>query len=199
MFGRALLRLPVRSRLLRQSGFQWQHDSACRIPALIALRAYATPGRPKSVVGEPSRPVKRSVKKAAAKPRTGTSAAEKKTASRKRKASAKAKKPAPKKLTQEQKDAKKAKTKLLSEAARKRELKATALKMPKISARLTPWIVFNTEKMQGTTSVPKGVSQEERTRALAQQIRESAAEFKNLSAAELEASHTEHRQYCHGN
>ncbi|CAK4032075.1 Hypothetical predicted protein [Lecanosticta acicola] len=187
MIGRALLRLPVRSRLLRLTGYQCQHGTIARTPTVFAVRTYATPGRPKRVVGEPSRPVKRSVKKAAAKPADGTSAAEKKTAVKKRKA---AKKPAAKKqkapLTVEQKAEKKARSKKRSDAAKLKELKEAALKPPKVNARASPWMVFMQEKLREADPIPKGQGQDAVHKTLAQNVKNISSQFRNLSAAQLE-------------
>ena len=100
MFGRrvgsSLLRIQLNARLpLRPAPFQCQASS---INAL-ACRYYASPGRPRKTVGEPSRPVKRAVKKAAKSTEGGPAAkqvkAKKATAAAKKKTAKKpAKKPA---------------------------------------------------------------------------------------------------------
>ncbi|KAK0335950.1 hypothetical protein LTR59_002000 [Friedmanniomyces endolithicus] len=69
MFGRRVavsLRFPLQPRLLLTPFQRPPHAASC---ALLhqTQRTYATPGRPRKVVGEPSKPVKRAVKRAAAK------------------------------------------------------------------------------------------------------------------------------------
>ncbi|KAK0868200.1 hypothetical protein LTS02_003721 [Friedmanniomyces endolithicus] len=69
MFGRRVvvsLRIPLQPRLLLTPFRRQPHAASC---ALLhqTQRTYATPGRPRKVVGEPSKPVKRAVKRAAAK------------------------------------------------------------------------------------------------------------------------------------
>lgn len=85
MLERMLLRFPARLRRPRVL-LPTPRDRAAAVtqPLAFPIRTYATPGRPKSVVGEPSRPVKRAVKKAAAELADGTSAAEKQIAAKKR-------------------------------------------------------------------------------------------------------------------
>ncbi|KAM3419125.1 hypothetical protein BST61_g5073 [Cercospora zeina] len=83
MFTHIALRFSARSRLPNVIVLP-RCKRALPSPLVLPIRTYATPGRPKTVVGEPSRPVKRAVKKAVAKPRDGTSAAEKKIAAKKK-------------------------------------------------------------------------------------------------------------------
>lgn len=209
MIGRALARVPVRSRLIR-SAYHCQHGQGAQAPAGLFLRTYATPGRPKSVVGEPSKPVKRAVKKAAAKPLTGDSPAEKKVATNKRNAAKKAAGSKKKALTPEQKEraeqrklkqqerlAKekatekarktklKAQTKASAEKEELRELKEAALKPP-AGKRPTSYTIFFTEIMK-KHDLGVGDNQE-RKDALGRAARDAAAQWKNLSPAEREVS-----------
>lgn len=184
MLVRMLLRFPTRSRLALPLGL--------RAPLAHSLRTYATPGRPKSVVGEPSRPVKRAVKKVAAKPRDGTSPAEKKVAAKKKAAAAKpVKKPKKKVLTPEQKQAQLLKKKTQADKqkalrlktkdkSKLTDLKAAALDPPKQKAYPNTWSVFLAEEMK---KVPAGEPIK-----LASFATETAASWKNLAPAELEVS-----------
>ena len=95
--GSSLVRLPVYARLpFRPTPFQCQDNTTI----LYSRRSYASPGRPRKTVGEPSRPVKRAVKRAAkttttddpatkqVKAKKDTAAAKKKAAPKKPKAKA---------------------------------------------------------------------------------------------------------------
>ena len=81
MFGRqvssSLLRLPIYARLpLRTAASHSPRDLLSRALFNAFQRSYATPSRPKKAVGEPSKPVKRSVKRAAKKPASHDGAGE---------------------------------------------------------------------------------------------------------------------------
>ncbi|KAK4506682.1 hypothetical protein PRZ48_000415 [Zasmidium cellare] len=203
MIGRALVRVPVRSRLIRPL-YQCQHGQVGRAPAVLPLRTYATPGRPKSVVGEPSKPVKRAVKKAAAKPPTGDSPAEKAVKANKRNAAKKTAGTKKKELTPTQKErAEKRKLKeeerLAKEKARKtklrattkasaekdaiKQLKKTALKPPQLR-RAASYVLFHTENLKNH-DLSSGSAQDRRE-ALARAARDSSAKWKDLSPAERE-------------
>ncbi len=142
--GTSLTRLPLYARLpFRPAAHQ------CTL--IAPSRSYATPGRPRSTVGEPSRPIKRAVKRAAKTPSTDD-AASKKTAAKKKTAAAKKKKAAPAKerrapLTPEQKQAKLAAKKARTEKERIKELKKIALDPPKHSP-LTAFNVYTAEKLK---------------------------------------------------
>lgn len=168
-----LLRGPTRGLALRPATFQ---DLASRATIFSSLRSYATPGRPRTAVGEPSRPVKRAVKRDARSADGG----EAKKRVQARKASAKAKKKAaPKKpvkkvLTPEQqakKEAKAASTKI-------KELKKTALKPPTTGQRVTAYNVFIGEHTRGR-KVGAGQSAPEA-------LKEANGEWKTLSPADIE-------------
>lgn len=209
MIGRTLVRIPVRSRLIRPA-YQCQHDVVAKVPVVLPLRTYATPGRPKSVVGEPSKPVKRAVKKAAAKPATGDTAAEKKVAANKRNASKKTSGTQKKALTPEQKEraeqraakkqerlekekaAKKTRQAKLKERAKAKsekqqikDLKEAALKPPKPS-KVSAYVVFVAEQAKNY-DLSGGSAQEHRAK-LGKFAKESSEQWKNMSPAELEVS-----------
>lgn len=188
MIGRALLRArPLHPTTV----LRFSQNGSVRLPIILAVRSYATPGRPKKVVGEPSRPVKRAVKKAASKPATGDSAAEKlvktkKTAATKKKA----KKPVKVALTPEQQAAAKEKAALkkertkLSDAKKKlADARVEALKPPKKS-RSSAYVVFFAEKMKSVSL--SGKTRSEMNDTMASGAREVAAQYKALSPAELE-------------
>lgn len=194
MIGRATLRWPASARLLLTSA-----PSTTPISALPApLRAYSTPGRPKSVVGEPSRPVKRAVKLAAGSPADGKSVAEQKLLASKLNAAAKRKKEVV--LTDEQKAAqqerleaaraavkarlekKKAATKARAAKDKLAELKKTALNPPK-RPYATPYTVYTTEKLRGTVLQPQDGSPKPNIGA---RVKEVAAIWKSLEPAEVE-------------
>ncbi|KAF2211594.1 hypothetical protein CERZMDRAFT_98475 [Cercospora zeae-maydis SCOH1-5] len=157
-------------------------------PLVLPIRTYATPGRPKSVVGEPSRPVKRAVKNAAAKPRDGTSAAEKKIAAKKRKpASKQAATPekAAKRLAVSTRKAERAAASKEKAAQRKaaiakktklEDLKATALpEAPKKSVYSSTYQAFWAEAVRQSDS--ENVND---------RVKEAAAKWKQVSAADVE-------------
>lgn len=149
------------------------------------------------MVGEPSRPVKRAVKRAAAKPAIGTSAAEKKLAASKRKAAAKRKEIV---LTDEQKAAqqerleaaqaalkarkekKKAKTKEAAAKEKLKELKVLALVVPSHPAA-SGYTSFTSEKIKalGPLTGTDGHKQ-----AIGDRMKAVAAEWKALEPAEVE-------------
>jgi hypothetical protein len=153
---------------------------------VLPIRTYATPGRPKSVVGEPSRPVKRAVKKAAAKPADGSSPAEKNVA-----AKAKSKKKAPKKLTEEEKTALKerqakvkARRQVVIEKEKLQALKKAALEPPKVE-RDNPYAAFTKEKNKTLGPITRQ-SDETAAKAFADRISAIGAEWKSMGAADRE-------------
>ncbi|KAF2771671.1 hypothetical protein EJ03DRAFT_372631 [Teratosphaeria nubilosa] len=152
-------------------------------------RFYATPGRPKSVVGEPSRPVKRSVKKAAPKATASGSPAKDKVELKKKQATAKKpaakKKPAKEKPTEEQAAQRAAKAErkaAKTKADELRALKKLALQPPAIS-RPNAWVLFMAEK---TKEALKGHRGNDVKVKLAQTARDAAAQFRAMSPAEIE-------------
>jgi len=188
-----MLRWPASTRLLSAALPSTLHTST----RVLAIRTYATPGRPKSVVGEPSRPVKRAVKRAAAKPADGKSAAEKKLAASKRKAAAKKREI---NLTDEQKAAQKErleaaqaalkarqeKQKLKGkEAAQKEklvELKKLALDPPPCPS-VSAYTTFTAEKIRAMGPL---VGEDGQRLALGDRMKSVAAEWKALGPADIE-------------
>lgn len=191
--GSSLLRLPASARLaLRPCIFSQHYDSRSRVLALSALRSYATPQKPRKAVGEPSRPVKRAVKRAAKSPSTGEAGeqlAEKKKAARakkptgttKKKAAPKAKKPAPPK--------KRVKRELTEEEKTKAEikvLKKTALSPPPSGTRYTARTAFIAEETANTGEAREG-----------QMVifKNATARWNQLTPAELEVSQSSMTRY----
>ena len=179
MLTRVALRFSARSRL---PNVLPRCNHAVPSPLVLPIRTYATPGRPKSVVGEPSRPVKRAVKKAASKPRDGTSAAEKKVAAKKRKRAAKravtpeeaaqkaVREAARKEKATERKAAIKKRTKL-------QDLKATALPdAPKKTAFPSAYLAYWAE----------AVKERKANQGVKERVKEAATEWKQKSAADIE-------------
>lgn len=143
----------------------------------VSQRTYATPGRPKKAVGEPSKTVKRDVKRAAADKTKPTKAASKlKDAPKKKKKVVKEKAP----LTDAQKErlARIAKNKEVKlQKAEIAELKKIALPEPKTlysTRQVTAWMVYN------------GAYQQEHRTTLGEATKEASRLFKELSASELE-------------
>ncbi|KAK5116020.1 hypothetical protein LTR62_000476 [Meristemomyces frigidus] len=145
-----LSRLPIRSRLPLSRPIQHHSQAATSIVPCHLRRTYATPGRPRNVVGEPSRPVKRSVKKAAATATSPDSPA--KQANEERKAAAATAKQtrqprANKELTAEEKEARAARArearalrpkKVLTDAQKEaKATKATKARQPRPKTKLT--------------------------------------------------------------
>lgn len=217
MIGRALVRVPVRSRLVRPA-YLCQNGQIAKAPVVLFLRTYATPGRPKSVVGEPSKPVKRAVKKAAAKPPTGDSPAEKQVAANKRKAvkkssgSTKVLTPEQKELAEQRRLKKderlakakatkkvraeqlKARTKANAAKEELKELKKAALQPPRLRA-IGSYTVFSSEVVKKHDL--KAANVQDRRDALARAARDASEQWKNLSPAEREVSSLFCRHLCH--
>jgi hypothetical protein len=162
-------------------------------------------GRPRKAVGEPSRPVKRAVKKAAKKPATlEDDAAAAAVAEKKRLAKEKAKeKLAVEKARKKQKDfaaAKKAREDAMTPeelAKRKarvlkletRELKKAALEPPFPSRANSAWNVFVCDKSQeikGPVDAPSGERSELIKSKLAEHTKKLGAAWKELPASDLE-------------
>jgi hypothetical protein len=180
--GSSLTRLPIYARLpLRPAAVQ------CTL--ILPHRSYATPGRPRKTVGEPSRPVKRAVKRAA-KSTTSDDPASKQVKAKKKTAAAKKKptkqaapaKPKRKLLTPEQKEARVARR----EKDDVKNLKKAALSPPG-QKTATAWIMFIKDKLKGVAASGEEGSNQERLR---QRIRPVAEQWKALSAAELEVCST---------
>lgn len=166
---------------------------------VLSIRTYATPGRPKSVVGEPSRPVKRAVKRDAAKPADGVSPAERKLAASKRKAAAKR---APVVLTEEQKaaqqerlanarasmqarlDKKKAQAKARADKEKVVELKKLALDLPP-RLIVSGYTSFTSEKLKAWGPL---TDQDGQKVSLGSRMRDCASQWKTLEPAEVEVS-----------
>jgi hypothetical protein len=183
MFGRkvgtSLLRLPLNARLpFRPAALQSQN-------AVIALsqRCYATPGRPRGTVGEPSRTVKRAAKKPPApskdKAAKQTKAKKKVAAAKKAKAKARPKKRTRKELTEEQQAAASARL----AKAKIADLKKAALNPPK-ARTVTAYMMFTKEKYSSS-----------RDTSFADSVRSVAQEYKALSPAELEVGYS-HCSFC---
>lgn len=192
MIGRAMLRWPVSARLLLAP----HASTAPTSTLLLPLRAYATPGRPKTVVGEPSRAVKRAVKRDAAAPADGTSPAERKLAASKRNAAAKKSKlqlteeeiavqeermEAAKAAAKARREKKKAATKARAEKDRLVELKKVALDAP--SRPFASAYTSYTAEQFGITPL----TDENGTKlALADRMRKIAATWNTLPPADIE-------------
>ena len=216
--GANVLRLPFYARLpLRPASFQCQHDLTARVLLSSSQRYYATPGRPRSTVGEPSRPVKRAVKRAAKAP---DGPAKEKVQERKKDAAAKKKAPAkktavalkkttpvaakkktaaPKKTTTAPTkkratrrvltDAQKATKAQKAENDKIKEYKKAALSPPKNGSRRTAYNMFAQEKLKGQDLKTTGEK-------VTDVVKRLAPEFKQLSAAELEVCPLLERVLC---
>ncbi|KAK4560561.1 hypothetical protein LTR86_005758 [Recurvomyces mirabilis] len=193
MFGRAvLLRLPIRQRLPLSLPSQHQAEVSSRALFSQSHRDCAKPGRPRNVVGEPSRPVKRSVKRAAPKatniedsPAKQGNEERKKAAAAKKSPAAKAKvkkQPKPRKeLTEAQQAAKLART----DNEKIRALKKVALVDPVVPPA-NAYIIFLKEySKKGGLSGGTKDRQEQRGR-LTEHSRAMAAAWKECSPADIE-------------
>ena len=197
--GTSLLRLPRCARLpIRSQPYQQlQHDLAVRSIAPSFYRAYAQitpsrPGRPKKAVGEPSRPVKRAVKRAAKSPKEDAATqkvkARRETAQKKKKAAAKPKK---KTLTEEQKARqaelkakRKAKTAKDVQKANITELKKLALDPPVVN-KYSAYILFIKDRLSGGGEM-KGLKHADINQAFKDRTKRITEEWRNLTPAELE-------------
>ncbi|KAK5120526.1 hypothetical protein LTR85_006181 [Meristemomyces frigidus] len=199
MFGRrvaVLLRFPPPARLPAASPFQGQHDVPARTLLCQSRRTYATPGRPRKAVGEPSRPVKRAVKRSAAAATDPDSPAKEKNEAKKQKAAKKekaARKPAVKKatprkvLTEEQKAAKTAEL----DKSETRDLKKAALQPPKKGTHLNAYLVFSGEKGKDLKGLGDGLASYRQK--VVEHGKALGAQWKEMSAADIE--HYNH--LCH--
>ena len=192
MFGRAvLLRLPVRQRL--PLSLPSQHHTEVSSRALFSQIHWnyaGKPGRPRNVVGEPSRPVKRSAKRAAPKatnpedsPAKQGNEARKKVAAEKKSTAARTKKqPKPRKeLTEAQQAAKLART----QTEKIRALKKVALDGPTVPA-ITAYTLFNRDfvKKSGLNGhTETGQSPKDK---LAEHAKALGAAWKECSPADVE-------------
>lgn len=204
--GSSLLRLPRCTRLPIRSipHPQYQYNLAIRTLSTSAHRYYAEvtprrPGRPKKAVGEPSRPVKRAVKRAAKSPKedaaTEKTKARKETAQKKKTA---AKKSPKKKTLSEEEKAKKAE-RLVKQKANKAkkveqanidELKRIALDAPKFPHPPSTYALYLKDKLKGAlmqTSDP-----EARNQSFGEQSRRISEEYRNITPAEKEVSPLQH-------
>lgn len=166
---------------------------------LISRRNYATPGRPKKAVGEPTKTVKRAVKRVASDKTAETAAAVKeKEKTKKAKANAKTAATAPKKTKANAKAAptttKKTKTKKVFTPEQQEKLDKTLAQAvikdlkklvlsPPHSRPVATWVTFNGAK---TKEHLKGETGGDIRGKLAEAVKRASQEYKNLSTAELE-------------
>lgn len=148
----------------------------------VSQRTYATPGRPKTAVGEPSKTVKRAVKRVASEKNTTTPAAK----STKPKKVPKEKEP----LTEEQEAKLANKARIALEKVRKaeiKELKEEALVQPKdahFTRAITAWAVFNGEKSREAFAAKDGAANSANSPQDMMKVNSQA--YKELSPAERE-------------
>lgn len=207
MLGRqvtAAFRRPLQARLRIAAAPQPQFNLCIRTFS-YAPRLLESAGRPRKAVGEPSRPVKRAVKKAAKKPTISKEdAAAKKVAEKekkrlakekeKKKKAADAKKAKQLAMTPEQLERKKAS--LLR--AETKELKKAALNPPFPNTRLNAYSVFLREtakKNYASTSSTHGGIEGARSR-LKQATAANVAAWKDISASELEVRCAVNEAFC---
>ena len=159
-------------------------------PRIFDQQPIRRPGRPKGVVGEPSRPVKRAVKRNAQKPASsgeedaaaGKTAERKKTAAAKKKKSAAAASKKPTKVLTEEQRASKLKR---LQSKKVFELKKVALAPPKIS-KSSAYMQFSTEHMRGLGAEDKGRSPQEIRNNLAARAKAVGEAWRALTAADIE-------------
>lgn len=194
--GASLLRLPrcVHLPIRSLPVHQQSHGPL----SAVAGRSYADapasrPGRPKKAVGEPSRPVKRDVKRAAKSPKedAATRKVKAKEAGAKDRKTKKA--PGYVKLTDEQKAENKAKrAELRAAAAAKKKagsvaaLKKLALNPPRVT-RANAWVHFVKERNNLGTRM-QGGTRDSRKATFGENSTRMSDEFKNITPAELEVS-----------
>jgi hypothetical protein len=195
-----LIRLPVSAASSRLIHYHRHvRRPIVRVVAFQAVRSYATPGRPKSVVGESSKPVKRtttrakgtstSAKTSSTKTKSSKSAAKKpaaKKAAPKKAAPKKKAKPAKKVLTEEQKAAQQAKL-LKRKASNKKKadlenikaLKQQALKPPVslASGKISAYNIYIAESIKDSADASKPVKD---------RLTEHAHRYSTISASEKE-------------
>lgn len=189
MIGRrvgVLFQLPLQSRLLRTNPVPaHQHQLPIRTLACQPRRGYATPGRPRKAVGEPSRPVKRAVNRtSSAATSSADSPAKQKTDARKKTAAKKKPAKAPKKvLTEEQKAVKAAR----ADKLKMTELRKAALAPPPAgSGASSAYIEFTKERAHRLKERRADDSSANHKQLLAEHAREVASEWKNATPAEVE-------------
>lgn len=178
--GSSLLRLPIHSRLLLRPTGPFQsscpQDLASRAIIFSASRHYATPGRPRKAVGEPSKPVKRAAKRQARAvskddPASKLVKSRKTAKSRSKKSPAAPKKKAKKVLTEKQKEAKEAR----KEKEKIKELRALALDPPKSGGSLGAYQMFVRETVQGRKGASAAVA-----------VKDASHEWKSVTPAQQE-------------
>jgi hypothetical protein len=210
MLGRqvtAALGRPLQARLRTTADPQTHYNLAIRTFS-HAPRLLDPAGRPRKAVGEPSRPVKRAVKKAAKKPATPmddaavAAVAEKKRLAKEKLAAAK--------LKQKKKDAaavQKAKEAAMTpeELAKKRasllrsetrDLKKAALQPPFPSRANGAWNFFVREKgkdLKGSVDAPVGERRAIIRSNLAEHIKKLGAAWQELPASDIEVGFTDLR------
>ncbi|KAI7241314.1 hypothetical protein KC330_g655 [Hortaea werneckii] len=197
MIGRrvgVLFQLPLQSRLLRTNPISaQQHQLPIRTLACQPRRGYATPGRPRKAVGEPSRPVKRAVKRTSSAASSADSPAKQKTDARKKTAAKKKPAKAPKKvLTEEQKAVKAAR----ADKLKMTELRKAALAPPPVgSGASSAYIEFTKERAHRLKERAAADYSKNHKQLLAEHAREVASEWKNATPAEVE--HYNHLAHTH--
>ncbi|KAI7159692.1 hypothetical protein KC349_g3914 [Hortaea werneckii] len=197
MIGRrvgVLFQLPLQSRLLRTNPISaQQHQLPIRSLACQPRRGYATPGRPRKAVGEPSRPVKRAVKRTSSAASSADSPAKQKTDARKKTAAKKKPAKAPKKvLTEEQKAVKAAR----ADKLKMTELRKAALAPPPVgSGASSAYIEFTKERAHRLKERAAADDSKDHKQLLAEHAREVASEWKNATPAEVE--HYNHLAHTH--
>ena len=178
--GSSLLRLPIHARLIFRPTAPFQslcpQDLASRALVFSSIRYYATPGRPRKAVGEPSKPVKRAAKRQA-KSTTKDDPATKLVKSRKtasKSKTTKTTKAAPKKarklLTEKQKETRAAN----KEKAHVKELRVQALKPPRTGRTMSAFQAYVKENAQGKKD------------RMADLMKQLAQEWKNVTPAQQE-------------
>lgn len=166
----SLCRLSTHARLpWRSSPFQCQHDLSSLALLCSSHRFYATPGRPRKAVGEPSKPVKRAVKRSAKSASSPDSPAKEKVTAKKKAAEKKKPKPKARQLTPEQKAVQKSKAQIS-------ELKKAALSPPS-RTKMSAYLMFMKENLKDT---------DESKASMKDRFKTVVPQFKNLSSAELE-------------
>lgn len=192
MLGRqvtAALRRPLQARLRTTAAPQSPFDLAIRT-FTYAPRLLDTAGRPRKAVGEPSRPVKRAVKKAAKKPATPEEKeliAKKKRAARekeKKRNAAEKKQAIEDAMTPE--ELKEAKAKL--QKAEISDLKKAALKPP-FPSQLNAYSVFLAEKgaeLKSHFDPSTKTSVENVKSIMSEHAGKTSAAYRALSAGEME-------------
>ena len=184
-----LCRIPVRSRFSRLLLQQPKNSLTPRVAVVIPLRNYATPGRPKKAVGEPSRTVKRAVKRAAASIGSGDSTAELKLKAKKKTAAAKKTTPKKKTPKKEPTEKQQAAKRVRDERATIKTWKTMALEPPKNHAQ-NAYMVYFAERSKQTSSEHsiKGQSQAGARSEMANRMRDISGEWKSLTSADVEVS-----------